>query len=234
MTRLANILFAAIIAVVVSVTVVSLAKIRQPERLQSKRAESPPLREPLQSVSTQAATTEQATSKQTTSNPTTFPIIVRQPLETPTINLAGVDPQGRSGQVACSTCHSVRPANMATKTTRELNEFHQGLQFNHGQLSCYACHQPNGSDSLRLADGSAVGYQDVMRLCSQCHSPQATSFAHGAHGGMNGFWDRTRGPQTKNNCVDCHDPHVPAYPKMVVGFKPRDRFLDVKEESHDQ
>lgn len=98
------------------------------------------------------------------------------------------------------------------------------MAFDHGKIACYACHNPSDADGLRLADGTSVSYEDVMTLCSQCHSKQAESFAHGAHGGMNGHWDLTRGPQMKNNCIDCHDPHAPSYPKMVVGFKPKDRF----------
>ena len=160
------------------------------------------------------------------------PIIIRRPEGPPLVELTGVDPQGRSGKVACSTCHSVRKPDLTNRSTATLNEFHQGLQVNHGKLACYACHNPDQSDALRLADGSLVEYRDVMTLCSQCHSAQATSFAHGAHGGMNGHWDLSRGSQTKNNCIDCHDPHAPSYPKMVVGFKPRDRFLE-KEVSHD-
>ncbi len=160
------------------------------------------------------------------------PIIVRKPAGPPMVELAGLDPHGRSTQVACSTCHSVRPPNFENQTSTTLDEFHQGLQVNHGKLACYACHNPANADTLRLADGSAVEYRDVMTLCSQCHAAQATSFAHGAHGGMNGYWDLSRGPQTKNNCVDCHDPHAPSYPKMIVGFKPRDRFLE-GEASHD-
>ena len=84
---------------------------------------------------------------------------------------------------------------------------------------------------LRLADGSMVEYSEVLTLCSQCHSKQADSFAHGAHGGMNGFWDLTRGTQMKNNCIDCHDPHAPKYPQMIVTFKPKDRFNSA-EDSH--
>jgi hypothetical protein len=75
-------------------------------------------------------------------------------------------------------------------------------------------------------------YENVMTLCSQCHSKQAESFAHGAHGGMNGHWDLSRGPQMKNNCIDCHDPHVPKYPKMIVGFKPKDRFNEPSNSEH--
>ncbi|QDV42070.1 Doubled CXXCH motif [Stieleria neptunia] len=159
-------------------------------------------------------------------------VVVRQPEGPPLIELAETDPQGRTGKVACSTCHSVRKPNLANRTSASLDEFHQGLTFNHGTLACYACHNPDQSDALRLADGSLVEYRDVMTLCSQCHAAQATAFRHGAHGGMNGHWDLSRGPQTKNNCIDCHDPHEPSYPKMIVGFKPRDRFLK-DETTHD-
>ena len=168
--------------------------------------------------------------------PTQHSVHIRRPSGPPQVNLAGSDPHGRAASVACSTCHSVRQPNLQNTTPQSLVEFHQGLQVSHGQLACYACHNPNNVDTLRLADGSPVEYADVMNLCAQCHSKQADSFAHGAHGGMNGFWDLSRGPQTKNNCIDCHDPHAPKFPKMIVDFKPRDRFLDLdtKETGHDQ
>ncbi|QEG01343.1 Doubled CXXCH motif (Paired_CXXCH_1) [Stieleria maiorica] len=160
-------------------------------------------------------------------------VLIRRPEGPPLIELAATDPQGRSGKVACSTCHSVRKPNFQARSTAALDEFHQGLTFNHGTLACYACHNPDHSDALRLADGSKVEYRDVMTLCSQCHADQATSFRHGAHGGMNGYWDLSRGPQRKNNCIDCHDPHEPHFPKMVVGFKPRDRFSEAGKEHDD-
>lgn len=155
---------------------------------------------------------------------TSHPVIINRPSGPPRVELAGVDPQGRSASVACSTCHNTRKPNFENKTAATLDEFHQGMVFDHGTIACYACHNPQDADTLRLADESSVSYPDVMTLCSQCHGQQATSFAHGAHGGMNGHWDLKAGPQMKNNCIDCHDPHSPAYPKMVVGFKPIDRF----------
>lgn len=161
-----------------------------------------------------------------------YAVLINKPAGPPRIELAGADPQGRTASVACSTCHSVRPPNPTNVSAATLNEFHQGMTFKHGTIACYACHNPDDSNSLRLADGSSVAFENVMTLCSQCHGPQATAFAHGAHGGMNGFWDLTRGPQTKNNCVDCHDPHAPSYPQMIVGFKPKDRFNQPAE--HDQ
>lgn len=159
------------------------------------------------------------------------PITVNTP-GPPVIELQTADPQGRTASVACSTCHSIRKPNLDQTASGSLKEFHQGMQVSHGKLACYACHDPENADALRLAGGKTVEYRDVITLCSQCHSSQATSFAHGAHGGMNGFWDLSRGPQTKNNCIDCHDPHAPKFPKMVVGFKPYDRFLE-GEASHD-
>ena len=158
-------------------------------------------------------------------------VMIRKPVGPPKVRLASLDPLQRSAEVACSTCHSVRPPNMENRSSVSLDEFHQGMEFGHGQLACYSCHNPGDADTLRLADGSRVEYSEVLTLCSQCHSKQADSFAHGAHGGMNGFWDLTRGAQMKNNCIDCHDPHVPKYPQMIVTFKPKDRFNSA-EESH--
>ena len=162
-----------------------------------------------------------------------FPVVIRRPSGPPRIELAGTDPQGRSASVACSTCHSVREPNHANVAAATLDEFHQGMTFDHGKLACYACHHPDDAGALRLADGASLPYEDVMTLCSQCHGPQATAFAHGAHGGMTGHWDLSRGPQVKNNCIDCHDPHAPAFPRMIVGFKPKDRFNEPADPSHD-
>ncbi|MCM2372188.1 hypothetical protein [Aporhodopirellula aestuarii] len=177
-----------------------------------------------ESAPANALLAESATQAPARPKSPTYTVTIRRPDGPPRIELAGSDPQGRSGTVACSTCHSVRPPAFQNRNATTLDEFHQGMQFNHGTIACYSCHNPDDADSLRLADGTRVDYSDVMTLCSQCHGPQATSFAHGAHGGINGFWDLSRGPQVKNNCVDCHDPHAPAFPKMIVDFKPKDRF----------
>lgn len=168
-------------------------------------------------------------SPQYAESTTIHPVQIRTPQGPPRIKLSGLDPQQRAAEVACSTCHSIRPPNSDNKTAQTLDEFHQGFEFSHGQLVCYACHNPANTDTLRLADGSQLNFTEVILLCSQCHSKQAESFAHGAHGGMNGFWDLTLGPQTKNNCIDCHDPHSPRYPQMAVTFKPKDRFNSAED-----
>lgn len=158
-----------------------------------------------------------------------FSVTVRRPDGPPTVAVTTEDPQGRRGEIACSTCHSVREPVFENRTPADLDQFHQNMPMAHGKLACYACHNPDDADTLRLADSTVVEYPDVMDLCAQCHGTQARDFNHGAHGGMNGFWDLTRGPRTRNNCIDCHDPHVPQFPSMQPSFKPRDRFLEASK-----
>jgi len=141
------------------------------------------------------------------------------------IELQQADPQGRPISIACSTCHGVRQPDFTNRRPADLEQFHQNMPMAHGNLACYACHNPSDTDTLRLADSSTVEYPDVLTLCAQCHGSQAEDYKHGVHGGMSGYWDLSRGPRVRNNCIDCHDPHVPKFPKMQPTFKPRDRFL---------
>jgi hypothetical protein len=128
-------------------------------------------------------------------------------------------------RVACRTCHSLREGERVPESPDDLQEFHRGLIFAHGELRCAACHVAGHHDQLRLADGRTIPMVDVMTLCGQCHGTQMRDYRHGAHGGMTGHWDLSRGPRLRLNCVDCHDPHAPAYPGGEPVFSPRDRFL---------
>ena len=154
---------------------------------------------------------------------------VSKPASPPKVWTDIVDSHGQPVTVACSTCHATRLPNVENKLASDLNEFHSALELAHGNISCLSCHNPQDYDSLKLADGTAVHYPDVMRLCSQCHGKQAKEFELGVHGGMTGHWDLRFGSQSKNNCIDCHHPHMPAFPKMKPTFKPRDRFLESSE-----
>lgn len=161
-----------------------------------------------------------------------FPVEIRKPSGPPRVVTAVKDAHGGLVTVACSTCHATRPPNHQNRTVKELDEFHAGMKFSHGTVSCLSCHNPNDYDSLKLADGRRIEFTDVMTLCGQCHGPQMKDYEHGAHAGLNGYWDLTRGPQVKNNCVDCHNPHAPQFPKMQPTFKPRDRFLEPPRAKH--
>lgn len=160
-----------------------------------------------------------------------FPVTINRPVEKLGI-LSGVNSNGEEFKVACSTCHAGRQPNFANRISADLKEFHNQHAVIHGGISCLSCHNPDDYDSFRMADGTKVAYTDVMQLCAQCHGPQKRDYDNGVHGGMNGHWDRTRGPQQKLNCVDCHFAHQPKFPQMQPDFKPRDRFLKPSHHIH--
>jgi nitrate reductase cytochrome c-type subunit len=173
-----------------------------------------------------------STASSATHTPARFEVTIRKPAGPPRVATAVKDIHGGSVTVACGTCHATRPPDHQNKTVKTLDEFHSGMAFSHGTVSCLSCHNAADYDSLQLADGSRIEFTDVMTLCGQCHGPQMKDYEHGAHGGLNGYWDLTRGPQQKNNCVDCHNPHSPQFPKMQPTFKPKDRFLEQSRSQH--
>jgi len=158
-----------------------------------------------------------------------YPTTIQKPSGPPRIGTGMKDASGREVTVSCTTCHATRPANFKNKSASDLDEFHHGMDFHHGTVSCLSCHHPDDYDALKLADGTRIEFTEVMTLCAQCHGPQMKDYEHGTHGGMNGYWDTTRGPRSKKNCVDCHQPHAPQFPQMRPTFKPRDRFLEAEE-----
>jgi hypothetical protein len=155
-----------------------------------------------------------------------YPVTIRKPAGPPTVKTGLTDYHGNPVSVSCGTCHATRPANAEARLGVDLPSFHQGFKGNHGSLACIACHNPSdGYQTLRLADGRSVPYSEVMQLCAQCHGPQYRDYQRGAHGGMTGYWDLSRGPRARNNCIDCHDPHTPRYPAVRPAPGPNDRFL---------
>jgi hypothetical protein len=75
-----------------------------------------------------------------------------------------------------------------------------------------------------MADSRPVEFTAVMTLCSQCHGPQRRDYDMGLHGGMTGHWDLAKGGRSRNTCINCHDPHAPAFPLVMPVFPPRDRI----------
>lgn len=150
---------------------------------------------------------------------------------TPRVRTGAVDAQGAAVTVACSTCHQTTAPNPQLRSAADLKQFHRGLDYRHGNLTCLSCHQSSNYDALRLADGSTVPFAETMTLCSQCHGQKRRDYDHGAHGGMQGYWDLTRGARSRNTCVHCHDPHAPAQPLVQPVLPPRDR-LSVPAKEH--
>ncbi len=138
----------------------------------------------------------------------------------------------RTEGVRCGVCHTTTNESPANRPD-ELTEFHTEMEFGHGDLTCNACHNPEDRDQLRLADGRSLAFENTLLLCAQCHGPQMRDYRRGAHGGMKGHWDLNKGPRTRNHCVNCHDPHDPAFPKMFPAPPPRDRLMPKKKEEAD-
>ncbi|MEQ9408849.1 MAG: cytochrome c3 family protein [Fuerstiella sp.] len=161
-----------------------------------------------------------------------FAVVIREPQAPAGVETGQLDRLGQPIRLACRSCHDVLPANVRNAATADLDTFHQGLAVQHGKLACVACHnQHDGYTTLHLADGSSVAYADTMALCAQCHGTQHRDYQHGTHGGMSGYWDLSRGPRQRNHCIDCHDPHTPAFPKMYPAEGPNDRFQPAAQES---
>ena len=155
----------------------------------------------------------------------TWPTVVHEPtaygvLATPLI-VDAKDLDVPAG-TRCEACHDQAPDPTWQPAPGE--RYHSNIEIEHGDLSCGQCHDPQ-TRGLHLADDTHVPWVEVIRLCGQCHGPQFRDYGHNTHGGMNGHWDLRQGPRERNNCVDCHTPHAPAFGKRKPVFQPRDRFL---------
>lgn len=149
------------------------------------------------------------------------PVCIRQTRSEIRVDSGRVDENGNPVMVSCATCHDTREPVIATNDAALLDQFHRGMRYEHGQLSCLSCHHAEDYNRLKLSDGRAIDFSSSMKLCAQCHGPQYRDYQNGSHGGMTGYWDLTRGPRQRNSCIDCHDPHHPAYPKVLPVFPPK-------------
>ena len=152
-----------------------------------------------------------------------FPVVIKRPPGPPQVATSLTNFQGQPVLVSCSSCHTTTKPNLENRSAADLDQFHQGLKYQHGNLTCLSCHNSGNYDTLRLADTKTVEFTNSMTLCSQCHGPQRRDYERGLHGGMNGHWDLTRGGRTRNTCVNCHDPHAPKFPQVLPVLSPRDR-----------
>lgn len=160
--------------------------------------------------------------------PSLYPVQIRHPATLGMVDTEQTTPAGTPAGIACATCHDAGlRASLVARSGA--SSFHAGVALRHGGLSCDACHAPEDRTRLHLADGERIAFGDVMRLCGQCHGPQLRDYEHGAHGGMRGYWDLSRGPRERNSCIVCHGAHEPVYPLVIPAPPPRDRFLGVRE-----
>jgi hypothetical protein len=167
-------------------------------------------------------------AKQPPPKAATYPVTINEPDFLGGVQVPTKSASPKKLRVTCRTCHSLRGTTTVPDSADDLKDFHKGLIVQHGDVSCSSCHDKQNPQSLRLASGERISSADVMRQCAQCHGSQKRDYDHGAHGGMRGYWDLSRGPRSRNNCVDCHAAHTPAFRGGMPVLPPRDRFVAPK------
>jgi uncharacterized CHY-type Zn-finger protein len=125
----------------------------------------------------------------------------------------------------CNDCHSELEPNTQR---RELVEMHDDIIFDHDSENrwCLACHNTINRDSLVLAGGKLLGFNESYKLCGQCHGPKIRDWKLGIHGKRTGEWN---GQKQYLLCVHCHDPHSPkikSLKPMPPPRRPEQIFID--------
>ena len=127
-------------------------------------------------------------------------------LGTPTTDVAGLD-------LKCSDCHKLFQSEAATPDSLLQ---HTDIVMQHGMNDrCFNCHSPEERNLLELRDGTRVPFEEVQRLCAECHGTLYRDWQAGSHGRTSGSWDPASGEQRRLVCTDCHDPHAPAFPGLA-------------------
>lgn len=121
-------------------------------------------------------------------------------------------PPFSDGIFPCNDCHIDLEPN---PVKRELEFMHDDISamFDHDKDNrwCLDCHDNMNRDSLRLASGKLIGFDESYRLCGQCHGDKLRDWKVGVHGKRTGEWN---GPKQYLLCVHCHNPHSPRFESL--------------------
>lgn len=118
----------------------------------------------------------------------------------------------------CTGCHD--QPNDFNKTQRNLTLQHLDIELHHGPREqwCYDCHSPTHRDKLQFAGDRLIGFEQSYELCGQCHGSRLKDWRAGIHGRRTGCWN---GEREYLVCVQCHDPHAPAFKPMAPKPPPK-------------
>lgn len=135
-------------------------------------------------------------------------------------------PPFSEGIFPCSDCHADMEVN---PERRELEDEHAEISamFNHAseQRWCLDCHNPDDRDSLKLANGDLVSFEESYLLCGQCHGTIFRDWKAGIHGKRTGEWN---GVKQYRLCVHCHNPHSPEF-RPIKPLPPPDNPLEIQD-----
>jgi len=138
--------------------------------------------------------------------------------------IAVESPPFTEGIFPCNDCHAEMKPN---PVRRELVDVHDDISaiFDHDSENrwCLDCHDMNNRDSLKLASGKRIGFDESYRLCGQCHGDKLRDWKVGVHGKRTGEWN---GKKQYLLCVHCHNPHSPRF-KPIKPLPPPVRQEDI-------
>lgn len=110
---------------------------------------------------------------------------------------------------------------------------HTDIQMRHGMNSrCFNCHDEKDREQFVLYDGTKVGFDQIPRLCSQCHGTVFRDWQRGTHGKTLGSWDAANPARRRLTCNECHDPHAPAYKPIEPLPGPNTLRMGDQDHSH--
>ena len=134
------------------------------------------------------------------------PTPVRQPHLQPEYRQAGFS-------YRCSECHKIIAS--PAETHRTLTQ-HRELHLEHGiNTRCFNCHHRDNRDAFADDYGNEIPWDQPHLVCAKCHGPVYRDWQHGSHGRTHGSWNAASGMQQRLKCVQCHDPHRPAFQSLA-------------------
>lgn len=111
----------------------------------------------------------------------------------------------------CSNCHSKSIEQLSLEKKANEKMAHWDIKIVHGNedvMNCFTCHGKSNLDELISLTNKPIVFDASFKLCSQCHSTQYKDWVGGSHGKRLGGWAP---PRIINSCVNCHNPHKPAF-----------------------
>jgi hypothetical protein len=138
----------------------------------------------------------------------------------PTIELASL-------QLRCSSCHALFPSR--PEPPAFLLQ-HGHVELRHGTLErCTECHIGPERDQLLLKEGIRVGFDESIQHCASCHEPTASEWEEGVHGRALDRTDPRSDGQGRLTCLQCHDPHLPAFEPVAPLPGPKSSRLEPRK-----
>jgi len=154
--------------------------------------------------------------------PPQIPLVDPQFTNTATVRVSYADilrTKADASDFDCYGCHNRKKppvlqfdANQVLVVPKE----HEDVVMKHGthnrNNNCFNCHNETNLVMLQTRDGHEVKLEESVRLCGSCHGPTYRDWEAGVHGRTSGYWKRDAGAMDRKLCVNCHNPHSPAFP----------------------